>query len=809
MNHEALFWKLFNADTESAVTGVLEAHPEFHNPANWTPYGQNRNNFGVVENQQASPIPALVEKIINSIDAILMRRCQEEGIDPKARDAPRTVDDAVQAFFPRSKHWDLSNERRMQAESIQIIADGPKNDTSLLIYDDGEGQHPNDFAGTFLSLLRGNKNEIHFVQGKYNMGGAGAIAFCGQNRYQLIGSKRWDKSGEFGYTLLRRHRLSDREKSTMRSTWYEYFAPWKTIPSFEIQDLDLGLRNRNFETGTIIKLYSYDLPRGSRSEISRDLNQSLTEYLFNPALPFYTIDQPKRYPNDEHLHRHSFGLKDRLDKGVETYLQDKFSDVLHDSEIGSAKVTTYVFKPRVGVRNVADTKRTIRREFFKNNMSVLFSVNGQVHGHYTSEFVSRTLKYQLLKDYVLIHVDCTDLELEFRQELFMASRDRLKVGKHSRVLRDRLGGMLRSGRLKEIYKERKASISVGESEADNLLRSLTKNLSFHPNLVRLFDNALKLEGADKIDREKWRPRKSKPSVQDPAPFCPKRFPTFLKAEVSRRTDGCPMVEIPFGSKRTIKFSTDVEDEYFDRLEEPGEFDVELVQVDRTEGDETRPAPPHRVDQVFNQVTSSPHNGTIRLELSPTNEVQVGDAIKISAKLTGPEGELGENIIVKIAGRENARTSASKKSREREQPGLPRMVLTYRNKERGGTAWHDFGERGIDWSHETVVHPEIDDEDVLTEIIVNMDCKVFLNHRASLNTQEAIKIAERRYYSAVYFHTLFLYTITQNRKYRLQLEDGDVDRDVDVLEYIKDLMENHYAEFLLKFEMGEIISVLDE
>jgi len=108
-----------------------------------------------------------------------------------------------------------------------------------------------------------------------------------------------------------------------------------------------------------------------------------------------------------------------------------------------------------------------------------------------------------------------------------------------------------------------------------------------------------------------------------------------------------------------------------------------------------------------------------------------------------------------------------------------------------------------------VHPEIDDEDVLTEIIVNMDCKVFLNHRASLNTQEAIKIAERRYYSAVYFHTLFLYTITQNRKYRLQLEDGDVDRDVDVLEYIKDLMENHYAEFLLKFEMGEIISVLDE
>ena len=201
------------------------------------------------------------------------------------------------------------------------------------------------------------------------------------------------------------------------------------------------------------------LASGSRSVISRDLNQSLNEYLFNPALPFFTIDQPSRYPDDKNLQRNIYGLKRRLEEDSSSYVEDSFSELLSDSEIGSAKITTYVFRPRVGDRNVRETKRTIRREFFKNNMTVIFSVNGQVHGHYTSEFVSRTLKFQLLKDYVLIHVDCTDLDIDFRQELFMASRDRLKDGKESRELRKRLGKLLKDGRLKAIYKARKAQIS--------------------------------------------------------------------------------------------------------------------------------------------------------------------------------------------------------------------------------------------------------------------------------------------------------------------------------------------------------------
>ena len=193
----ALFFKFYRASTETELEPVIEkAEKDFN--VNWIPYGNNESYFGVIENQQASPIPALVEKITNSIDAILMKRCCEEGINPKSTNAPISIEDAISKFFPNSSNWDLPGKRSIQSEDIQIIADGPRKDTSLIIYDNGEGQRPENFNDTFLSLLRGNKNEIRFVQGKYNMGGAGAVVFGGKKRFQLIASKRFEGNGKFG-----------------------------------------------------------------------------------------------------------------------------------------------------------------------------------------------------------------------------------------------------------------------------------------------------------------------------------------------------------------------------------------------------------------------------------------------------------------------------------------------------------------------------------------------------------------------------------------------------------------------------------
>jgi len=133
------------------------------------------------------------------------------------------------------------------------------------------------------------------------MGGTGAIVFCGKKRYQLVASKKYVGTGRFGFTLIRKHPLSETEMLTKKNTWYEYLTVEGKILSFPIETLALGLKDRLFKTGTVIKLYSYDLPGGARSVISRDLNQSINEFLFEPALPIYTIDRPERYPLDKNL----------------------------------------------------------------------------------------------------------------------------------------------------------------------------------------------------------------------------------------------------------------------------------------------------------------------------------------------------------------------------------------------------------------------------------------------------------------------------------------------------------------------------
>ena len=389
MNIRQLFDKLYFAQTEDNADKIINAHPGIFKPENWHPLGGNENNFGVIENQQSAPIAALIEKITNSIDAVLMKKCLETGINPTSNQAPQSMDEARTRFFPNHGKWDLAKFRNQQAESIQILADGPRRNTSLIIYDNGEGQHPEEFENTFLSLLSGNKNEIHFVQGKYNMGGSGAIVFCGKKRYQLIGSKRYDNTGEFGFTLIREHPLSKAEEGTKKNTWYEYLKIDGQIPSFQADQQDLGLFNRQFTTGTIIKLYSYDLPTGI-SDISRDLNQSINEYLFEPVLPVYTIEKEERYPKSS-LRRGLYGLKRRLEQEDNKYIEESFSLDFDDELFGQMKATCYVFKTKINDRSVKETKETIQREFFKNNMSVLFSVNGQTHGHYTSGFITQSL----------------------------------------------------------------------------------------------------------------------------------------------------------------------------------------------------------------------------------------------------------------------------------------------------------------------------------------------------------------------------------------------------------------------------------
>ena len=797
IDSKTLFEELFFAPTEDKVREIIDRHPEIFRDEHWCPLGGDEKLFGIVRGQKSNPIAAIVEKVTNSIDALLMKKCHRSGIDPKAPDAPRNMEEALQKFYADHKTWDLQSARRKQAEEIQIVADGPPRNTSVIIYDNGEGQHPEDFEDTFLSLVRGNKIDIHFVQGRYNMGGSGALVFCGKEGYQFIGSKRFDNSGQFGFTIVRRRKIGN-SKDAKRFSYFEYFKPDGHVPSFDSADMDLKLFERKFKTGTIIKMYSYQFPPGYAG-FAQDLNQSLNEFLFEPALPILTVDKKERYPKNKVLELDLFGLKRRLEEDKNNYVDSFFSEEYEDELFGKAKITCYVFKPKLSGRDAKKSKEVIRERFFKNNMSVMFSVNGQVEGHYTSEFITRTLKFNLLKDYLLIHVDCTGMKADFREELFMSDRERLKEGIEAWQLRKFLGEKLRKSHLDEINRRRKESIGLESEDTSELIKSFAKNLPKNSELFRLLEHTLKLE---ERKAKKKGPEKNKPKeTKEEKPFQPKRFPSMFKFQ--KKKDGVNVVSVPLNGEKPLLFDTDVEDDYFDRVEQPGNLELGLLQVKHSEGGGgNKPGEEKEISKLLNVVKSSPQNGTIKVAINPTKEVQVGDELEVKISLDGYGETLEEIVWVKISEAKGSKEPTPKEEEDKDHIGLPELK---RVKEQD---WDNLGQQGIPMNHDTVMWP-VGEGDKLETICINMDSSVFLNHRSKLKNEEQIVAAQKRYLASVYFHTLFLYVITKKKNYILSINKEGKQEDISVDEYIRDVFDSYYSDFLLNFGTESLMNALED
>ncbi len=820
-----LFDNLYNADNEEQVEKIIqEVEEKFSSEVEWKKLGNQESNYGVVENQQSHPVGALIEKLTNSIDAILMKKCREAEIDPESKESPQSMREAVEKFYSKSyKNWDLSQERMKQAEDIQILAHGKKTKPTLTIYDNGEGQHPEDFEKTFLSLLTGNKQKIKFAQGMYNMGGSGSIAFCGEKKYQLIGSRRYDKSGDFGFTVIRMHPLTEEEAQKFKCTFYEFLTIENKIPSFKLlKPMDLKLHNRLFECGTIVRLYSYDLPPGSRSAISRDLNMSINEFLVEPGLPILTVEDPKRYPKDINPFRDLYGLKRRLETEYvqKQYIDDRFSEKFEDKEIGELQLSYYLFKTKVKDKSVKDTKSSIRAEFFKNNMSVMFSLNGQVHGYWTTEFISKSLGLKLLKDYLLIHVDCTKVDPKIRQQLFMASRDRLKKGKETEKLRKFLKEKLTSknSRLVEIEKNRRNNLLIDSGSHEKLIEEYTKSLPMNDDLMKLLGDFLKLDKPSHLkskSKKKIKNKKSDPEKE--IQFIGKRYPSFFKYKNGKNGE-IKTVVLPKGGSKTITFLTDAEDHYLDRSEDPGDFIIKILGPGHNETDGGSGfGKPGNVTNIFNVRKTSPHNGVIRVNLEDHNDkIQVDDRFKLSFNLSSGENETLEVIvdieIVKELEKENEKKAIQ--NGQDYKIGLPELILVYkeRKEETSCQDWQTVEENtGQEFEYGTVLFPLCNRENKLEKIFINMDShilKKFISKNGSKN-EEQINVCKNKYISTVYFHAVFFYSILAKEKYEISKEDPDKNskQEMELQSFIKDFFETPYSEFLLTFGSENLITIL--
>lgn len=420
---------------------------------------------------------------------------------------------------------------------------------------------------------------------------------------------------------------------------------------------------------------------------------------------------------------------------------------------------------------------------------------------------SRALKLPLLKDYILVHVDCSNLHLGVRNELFMASRDRLKSGDQADAIRKHLRDVLLDSELKEVAKRRKSSLNMDDADAGRMLRELTRNMPMNEALTKILRQTFDLPGPQAGKADKERPERERPrrEPRDAPPFDPKRYPSAFRATGGDGRDGqTRLYSLPAGSSRTIAFATDVENEYFDRSDDPGDLAIAVMRPGTDGGGGGGGPNPLKEGDTLSITRSSPADGVIRIGLRASQEARVGDLMEIKATLTSPQGDLIETVLVRMTDQEK---KPPKPRPEVEPPlGIPELILCSRSGGEGRKAWEELAEAGVEMDYTNVVVPFVD-EDKLSRIYVNLDSTVLKDFNARARSGEAVQLAERRYVSAVYFHTLFLFATTKTRRYDLRQEEGDTAHDVEVADYVADIFNSSYAQFPLNFDTSDLIDAI--
>ena len=587
--------ELMRAESADEVRQALTAAGYWDDASAWRLFGDNDNNYAPIGNQQAEPVAALVEKIINSVDARLVNAALIAGVDPEAQGAPESMRAAVARFFEGKPHPKPSDGRTADWSDARATSEGSlltvtatgkgakEGSPGLTIADQGEGQTPDAFPDTFMSVGRSNKLRIPFVQGKFNMGGTGALLFSdfqlvvSRRNPQVLGSGASQRDREWGFTIVRKFPPAEGARNSV----YRYLAPvvipgqehrgvltfaadeWPIFPEANAAVRDGFCRQSPY--GSLVKLYEYKW-QGTKSNIvlSGDgLLRRIDVGLPELALPVRIFECRSTYKG----HAGSFatnalGLIQRLDRDRADKLEGggPIAGLIALDNGETVVLRTYAFKDK-------DTAR----EYRTPRNGVVFGVNGQMHAAYPVDFFRRkSVNLSYLADSLLVYADCSALGAEARESLFMNSRDRMRLTDLAAELERKLEHFLaHEPELRALQYKRRQEAVEAKLEDDKPLSDVLKGLvKDNPMLNRLFIQGLKvptqaLAGA----------RGGGVTLKGSADgFVGQRFPTYFRFK--GLDDGEVLERAAQLEGRTrIGFETDAENDYFARPVDPGAVQV--------------------------------------------------------------------------------------------------------------------------------------------------------------------------------------------------------------------------------------------
>lgn len=570
---------LVSSNSEQEVINILSSKGLWDNESAWRLYGDKENNYSTIGAQQSRPEAALVEKLINSVDSVLTSECLNNNINPESLDAPKTIRKAVSQFFGihNGMLYNITpSERTKLANRIGLVATGntaKKGYACYSIFDDGEGQTPNKMPKTFLSIGEKNKLKIPFVQGKFNMGSTGVLRFCGKRNLQLILTKRNPtlpvdendySTNKWGFTIVKRIYPDGNYKSSRYVYLVNPIAQESNLnqvfqfnaDSLPILPGDYPIAHKNpMFYGSYIKLYEYQM-EGLRTNLTLDPYNRLSLLMPSLALPIRLYERREGYQANS-AETTLNGLSVRLEEDKRNNLESEEWPSSHDiSVLGEKmKMKMYAFKKDFST-NKKPTQKYVKDE------GIIFTINGQTHGFINKRFFHRrAIGLGNLSDSLIVTVDCSEISGETREDLFMNSRDRLvDSGELRNEIEKQLEKILKEHPgLRDLkHKRHKEEIENKLDDSKPLVDIVENIMKRSPSLSTLFSTGFRIKNPFKLKETETEKK-----------FVGKKFPTFFKIDKEsseEKPKECPLNQTSF----RVQFTTDVNNDYFDREIDKGE-----------------------------------------------------------------------------------------------------------------------------------------------------------------------------------------------------------------------------------------------
>ena len=577
MTSEELCMALLRAESEEEVSRVLDEAGTSAGVISWGLLDDRETNFNVVTNQASTGAKALTELCTNMVDAILLRHAYEAGIDPASDAAPQSVTEAVRELVhlrgaPSGilAEVDDSTYLTEYAESNLIIGVTGTDDPCFTFVDAGEGQEPDQFEDTFLSLSSGRKSKIPFVQGKYNMGSAGVLSFCGRRWYKLVLSKRFDGTAPWGWSLMRR-RPGDGPPVA------QYLQLDGQIPRFERGELlplllgdgqPDGKVMRSF--GTIVKLYSYVFGQAANF---RTIREALNENLISTVLPFRLMDY-RVSPASGRGERRAQGVDERTVSGMDFQLRrldDEEDETEHTELAGEPLHIAEIQDPDLGTVRVQAIRLPRKLPDWlkarRNRMRVYHAVNGQVQYKRGRDYVSGRCRLPGLKDRVVILVDASDLTESAHNDIWKGDRETIRQteigGRYESQVTDAIRRSTSLKKLEELIRDEETEQLAEQAQID-LFQSV---VSSDPHIAQLLPG-----GA--VVRLPGQRRPGGGTAQYEGQYSP----TFVELIGGRLRDSG--VELEIAERRRIRFKTDPVNSWLTRPDNRGS--VRFIKGDGTD-----------------------------------------------------------------------------------------------------------------------------------------------------------------------------------------------------------------------------------